>query len=100
MRRKIANKFVEYKRGIDLMDRLGDVQLQLGWYRKIKGSRLFAYDLTNMKMVDFESIIGLANLTYNAKCDNYMLDKSDCKVFNDFLLEVKSRYVYIKAVLI
>ena len=81
------------------MDRLEDVQLQLGWYRKIKGSRLFAYDLTDIKMVDFESIIGLANLTYNAKCDNYMLDESDCKVFNDFLLEVKSRYVYIKAVL-
>ena len=95
MRRKIGNKFVEYKRGIDLMDRLEDVQLQLGWYRKIKGSRLFAYDLTDIKMVDFESIIGLANLTYNAKCDNYLLDESDCKVFNDFLLEMKSRYVYI-----
>ena len=64
MRRKIGNKFVEYKRGIDLMDRLEDVQLQLSWYRKIKGSRLFAYDLIDIKMVDFESIVGQANLTY------------------------------------
>ena len=73
MRRKIGNKFVEHKRGIDLMDKLEDVQLQLGWYMKIKGSRLFAYDLTNIKL------IGLMNLTYNAKCDNYMLNESDCK---------------------
>ena len=85
MRKKVGGRYVDYKRGFDLTNRLQGIEVQLGWYQRVKGSRMFTYDLTDLNMVDMESIIALANLTYNAASDKYQLDENDFKIFNDFL---------------
>jgi hypothetical protein len=41
------------------------------------------YDLTDHIMVELDTIIALANLTYDVETDTYELHPSDEKVFND-----------------
>jgi hypothetical protein len=51
-----------------------------------KTARLkWSYDLTDHIMVELDTIIALANLTYDAETDTYELHPSDEKVFNNFI---------------
>lgn len=45
---------------------------------------MFTYDLTDLNMVDIETVIVVANFTYNATTNKYQLDENDYKVFNNF----------------
>ncbi|MCO5573933.1 hypothetical protein L7F22_027711 [Adiantum nelumboides] len=85
MRRKVGRGYVEYKRGFSLTKKPTRVQVQLGWYQKTKGSRCFTYDLIDLQMIDSESVIALANLTYDCKTNKYELEENDWKIFNDFV---------------
>lgn len=85
MRRKVGGAYVEYKRGFSLFDRPLGVEVQLGWYQKAKGTRCFTYDLTDLEMINIESVIALANLTYVCNRNKYELDENDWKVFTEFV---------------
>ena len=51
-----------------------------------KSARLrWSYDLTDHIMVELDTVIALANLTYDAETYMYELHPSDEKVFNDFI---------------
>ena len=89
MRMKVGGRYVDYKRSFDLSNRPQGIEVQLGWYQRIKGSRMFTYVLTDLNMVAVESIIALANLTYNVSSEKYHLDESDYKIFNDFVKHVE-----------
>jgi hypothetical protein len=43
------------------------------------------FDLTYHIMVEMDTVIALANLTYNAEIYTYKLHPNDEKVFNDFI---------------
>jgi hypothetical protein len=84
MRRKIINRWVEYRDPIDLLDRPNNVEVGLCWYQKSAGLK-WSYDLTDHIMVELDTVIALANLTYDVETDTYELHPSDEKVFNDFV---------------
>ena len=46
---------------------------------------MYKYDLTDHAFVQLESVIAIANLSYNAKNDTYKLEESDYKFFSDFV---------------
>ena len=84
MRRKIINRWVEHIDPIDLLDRPNNVEVGLCWYQK--SARLkWSYDLTYHIMVELDTVIAFANLTYDAETYTYELHPSDEKVFNDFI---------------
>ena len=84
MRRKIINRWVEYRNPVDLLDRPNNVEVGLYWYQK-SAELKWSYDLTNHTMVELDTVIVLANLRYDAKANTYKLHPSDEKVFNDFI---------------
>ena len=84
MRRKIINRWVEYKDPIDLLDRPNNVEVGLCWYQKSAGLK-WSYDLTDHIMVELDTVIALANLMYDVETYTYELHPSDEKVFNDFI---------------
>ena len=85
IRKKDGNRVFDYHNDIDLLDRLEGIELQLCWYSRMKGQRVYKYDLTDHAFVQLESVIAIANLSYNAKNDTYKLEESDYKVFSDFV---------------
>lgn len=84
MHRKIANKWVEYRELIDLLERPSHMEIGLCWYQKDHGS-LWTYDLTYHIMVDLEIIIALATITFVVGINLYELHPIDEKIFNDFI---------------
>jgi hypothetical protein len=48
---------------IDLLDRPNNVEVGLCWYQKFAGLK-WGYGLTNHIMVELDTVIVLANLTY------------------------------------
>ena len=83
MRRKFGNRWVEYRDPIDLMDRPSNVEIGLCWYQKGANNK-WTYDLIDHLMVDLETIIALATMTYIGESNVYELHPGDEKVFNDF----------------
>ena len=76
MRRKFANRWVEYREPVDLLDRPSHMEIGSCWYQKDHGS-LWTYDLIDHIMVDLETITTLATITL------YELPLMDEKMFND-----------------
>jgi hypothetical protein len=66
------------------LDHPNNVEVGLCWYQKFAGLK-WSYDLTDHIMVELDTVIALANLTYDAETDTYKLHPSDDKVFNDFI---------------
>jgi hypothetical protein len=66
------------------LDRPNKVEVGLYWYQKFAWLK-WSYDLTDHSMVELDTIIALANLTYDAETYTYELHPSDEKVFNDFI---------------
>jgi hypothetical protein len=67
-----------------LFDRPNNVEVGLCWYQKFAGLK-WSYDLTYHIMVELNTVIALANLTYDAETNTYELHPSDEKVFIDFI---------------
>jgi len=66
------------------LDRPNNVEVGICWYQKFVGLK-WSYDLTDHIMVELDTIIVLADLTYDAETDTYKLHPSDEKLFNDFI---------------
>ena len=66
------------------MDRPNNVEVGLCWYQKFAWFK-WSYDLTYHIMVELDTVISLANLTYDVETYSYELHPSDKKVFNDFI---------------
>ena len=81
IRKKVGNRVFDNHNDIDLLDRLEGIELQLCWYSRIKGHRMYKYDLTNHAFVQLESVIAFTNLSYNARNVTYKLEECDYKVF-------------------
>jgi hypothetical protein len=75
MRRKIINRWVEYKDPIDLLDRPNNVKVGLCWYQKSEGLK-WSYDITDHIMVELDMVITLANLTFDVETDTQVMRKS------------------------
>ena len=84
MRRNIANRWVEYTEPNDLLDQPSHMQIGLCWYQKDHES-LWTYDLTDHIMVDLETIIALATITFIVESNLYEVHPMDAKVFNDYI---------------
>jgi hypothetical protein len=67
-----------------VFDRPNNAEVGLCWYQKFAGLK-WSYDLTNYIMVELNSVIALANLTYDVETNMYELHPSDEKVFNNFI---------------
>lgn len=76
MRRKAGNQWVEYRDLVDLLDHLNHLKVGLCWYKK-SGRSKWTDDLTDHVMVDLDTIIAPANLTYEVEGDTYELHPSD-----------------------
>ena len=63
MCRKFANEWVEYREPTNLLDRPSHMEIGLYWYQNDHES-LWTYDLTNHIMVDLETLIALATITF------------------------------------
>jgi hypothetical protein len=63
------------------LDRPNSVEVGLCWYQKSTELK-WSYDHI---MVELDTVIALANLTYNAETNTYELHPSDEKVFDDFI---------------
>ncbi|MCO5555230.1 hypothetical protein L7F22_008774 [Adiantum nelumboides] len=85
MRRKLGLSMKETRGPIDLLDRPANVEIHLAWYQKAKGTRSYTYDLIDNQCVPLESIISIANLTYDLETKKYQLDANDYKVFNEYI---------------
>lgn len=85
MRMKLGNGMKETRGPFDLLDRPPNVEIHLAWYQKTKGSRCYTYDLVDNQSVSLESIIALANLSYDPISKKYQLDPNDYKIFNDYV---------------
>ena len=83
MRRKFVNCWVEYKDPIVLMDHSSNMEIGLCWYQKGTNNK-WIYDLTNPLMVDLDTIIALAFMTYIVDLNAYELHPRDEKDFNEF----------------
>ena len=59
MRKQIDNCWVEYRDSIDLMDCPSDMEIGLCWYKNGTKNKW-----TNHFLVDLETIIALASMTY------------------------------------
>ena len=94
MQMKFCNRWVEYRDHIDLMDRPLNVETCLCWFQK-KADNNWKYDLTDHLMVDLETIIALATMTYIGESNVYELHPGDEKVFNDFADENYDSLLYI-----
>jgi hypothetical protein len=59
------------------LDRPNNAEVGLCWYQK--SARLkWSYDLTDhINMVELDTVIALANLTYDVETDTYKLHPSD-----------------------
>ena len=77
---------MEYRNPINLMDNPSNMKIGLCWYQKGTNNKL-TYDLTYHSMVDLETIIILASMTYIVDLDAYELHPCDEKVFNNFINE-------------
>ena len=84
MYRKFGNRWVEYKDPIDLMDRLSNMDIGLCWYQT-RANNKWTNNFTGHLMIDLETIIALAIMTYIIDLDAYKLHPRDEKVFNDFI---------------
>lgn len=93
MRRKLGSAMRETRGPIDLLDRPSNVEIHLAWYQKAKGTRSYTYDLVDNQCVSLESIISLANLTYDVDSKKYQLDADDYKVFEEY---VKGNNVFLR----
>ena len=60
------------------------MEIRLCWYQNKNGS-MWTYDLTNHLMVELETIIALATMTYIVETNLYELHPMDEQVFNDFI---------------
>ena len=76
------------------MDRPSNMEINLCWYKKGTNNK-WSYDLTDHLMVDLETIIALASMTYVVDLDAYELHRGDEKVFNDFINECHGFTLYI-----
>ena len=84
MRHKIGNRWIEYRQPIDLLDQPSNMEIGLCWYQNKNGS-MWTYDLTDHLMVELETIIALATMTYIVETNLYELHPMDERVFNDFI---------------
>lgn len=78
MRQKINKRSVEYRDPIALLDSPNNIEVYLTWYQNstcLKSTSNLTYHL----MVDYDTIIALANLTYT-ETDTYKLHPSEEKV--------------------
>ena len=60
------------------------MEIGLCWYQKDQGS-LRTYDLTYHIIIDLETIIALATITFVVEKNLYELHPTDENVFNDFI---------------
>ena len=63
------------------MDHSSNMKVGLSWYKKGTNNK-WTYDLTNHLIIDLETIIALAFMTYIIDIDGYELIPGDEKVFN------------------
>jgi hypothetical protein len=84
MHRKIGNRGVEYRD--DFMDRSSNMEIGLCRYKKGNNNK-WTYDHADHLMVDLETIIALAFMTYIANLDAYECHPGDKNFLNDFIDE-------------
>ena len=74
---------MESRDSIDLMDHSSNMEIDSYWYQKGTNNKC-TYDLTDHLMVDLQTIITLASITYIVDLDTYELYLGDEKVLIDF----------------
>jgi len=76
---------------IDLINRPSNMESGLCWYKKGTNNK-WTYDLINNLMVDLETIITLAFMTYILDLDAYEFHPRDEKIFNNLLMNARVLY--------
>ena len=94
MWRKFGDCWVEYRYPMVLMDRPPNMEIGLCRYQKGANNK-WTNDFTDHFMVDLETIIALATMTYNGASNVYELHPGDEKKFNDFADESWDILLYI-----
>jgi hypothetical protein len=83
---KYGNRWMEYGDSIRLMDRPSTMEISLSWYKKGTNNK-WTYDFTYHLMIDLETIIAIASMTYVIDLDAFELHLGDEKLFIDFINE-------------
>ena len=93
MRCKIGNRWIEYRQPIDLLDRPSNMEIGLCWYQNKNGS-MWTYDLTDHLMVELETIIALATMTYIVEkiCMSYIQWMNECSMISSMI----NKYVLLR----
>ena len=73
-----------YRQPIDLLDRHSNMEIGLFWYQNKNGPK-WVYDLRDHLIVELETIIALATMTYIVETNLYELHPMNERVFNDFI---------------
>ena len=76
MRMKFGSCWVEYKSSIGLMDCPSTMEIGSRWYQKGTNNK-WIYDLIDPLVIDLETIIALAFMTYIINLDAYELHPRD-----------------------
>ena len=72
MRRKIDNRWIEYRQPIDFLDRPSNMKIGSCWYQN-KNESMWTYDLKDHLMVELQTIIALNKMTYIVETSLYEL---------------------------
>ena len=81
VRRKIDNRWIEYRQPIDLLDQPPNLKIGLYHYQ-IKNESMWTHDLTNCLMIKLETIIALTIVTYVVEANLHELHPMDERVFD------------------
>ena len=68
-----------YQQPIDLLDRPSNIEIGLFWYQNNNGS-IWTYDLTDHLVVELETIMALATMTYILKTNLYEFHPMNVRV--------------------
>ena len=70
------HRWIEHQESIDLLNWPSNMEVGLCWYQNKNGS-MWTYDLTYHMMLELETIIALAIMTYIIETNMYALHRTD-----------------------
>ena len=76
MRREIDNRCIEYRQPIDFSERPSNMEIGYRWYQN-KNKSMWTYDVMDHLLMELETIIALATMTYIVEANSYELHPMD-----------------------